>query len=202
MDYSFESDKLKLLVESYGGVISSKALEEAGFNRMNIYNLKLEGILNKESHGYYTLAENQPDEYTIIQKRSDKLIYSHATALFLHGLSDKAPLLLDITVPQGDNISRIKKDYQNTRFHYCKKELWDIGIEKVKTPLGYDVSVYDKERCICDIIKDKEYIDVQIFSMALREYFTDNVCNINKIIKYSKIFNVEGKVRNYMEVLL
>lgn len=202
MDYSFESDKLKLLVESYGGVISSKALEEAGFNRMNIYNLKLEGILNKESHGYYTLAENQPDEYTIIQKRSDKLIYSHATALFLHGLSDKAPLLLDITVPQGDNISRIKKDYQNTRFHYCKKELWDIGIEKVKTPLGYDVSVYDKERCICDIIKDKEYIDVQIFSMALRNYFSDKVCDTKKIIKYSKTFNVEEKVRNYMEVLL
>ena len=202
MDYSFESDKLKLLVESYGGVISSKALEEAGFNRMNIYNLKLEGILNKESHGYYTLAENQPDEYTIIQKRSDKLIYSHATALFLHGLSDKAPLLLDITVPQGDNISRIKKDYQNTRFHYCKKELWDIGIEKVKTPLGYDVRVYDKERCICDIIKDKEYIDVQIFSMALRNYFSDKVCDTKKIIKYSKTFNVEEKVRNYMEVLL
>ena len=137
MDYSFESDKLKLLVESYGGVISSKALEEAGFNRMNIYNLKLEGILNKESHGYYTLAENQPDEYTIIQKRSDKLIYSHATALFLHGLSDKAPLLLDITVPQGDNVSRIKKDYQGTRFHYCKKELWDLGITNANTPQGY-----------------------------------------------------------------
>ena len=67
---------------------------------MQLYNLLLNKVLVKESHGYYTFADNKPNEYTIIQSRSDKLIFSHATALFLHGLSDCVPHILGKTIPQ------------------------------------------------------------------------------------------------------
>lgn len=198
MDYNY--DDLKILIESNGGVVSAADLQHAGIERIGLYALLANEILKKESHGNYVLAENEPDEYKIIQNRSEKLIYSHGTALFLHGMSDRVPHTLDITVPQGDNISRIKKSYQNTRFHYCKKELWNLGIMNVNTPMGYSVRVYDPERCICDMIRDKDNVDKQIFIQAIQEYFKGK-CNPRKIIKYAKEFNIESKVRNYMEVL-
>ncbi len=199
MDYSY--DNLKLLTESNGGVISAADLQHAGIDRIGLYSLLAQEILKKESHGNYVWADNEPDEYKIIQNRSEKLIYSHGTALFLHGMSDRVPHTLDITVPQGDNISRIKKSYQNTRFHYCKKELWNLGIMNVNTPMGYSVRVYDPERCICDMIRDKDNVDKQVYIQAIQEYFKSK-CNPRKIIKYAKEFNIEYKVRNYMEVLL
>ena len=198
MDYNY--DDLKILIESNGGVISAANLQHAGIERIGLYALLANEILKKESHGNYVLTENEPDEYKIIQNRSEKLIYSHGTALFLHGMSDRVPHTLDITVPQGDNISRIKKTYQNTRFHYCKKELWHLGIMNVNTPMGYSVRVYDPERCICDLIRDKDNVDKQIYIQAIQEYFKGK-CNPRKIIKYAKEFNIESKVRNYMEVL-
>ena len=198
MDYNY--DDLKILIESNGGVVSAAELRHAGIERIGLYALLANEILKKESHGNYVLAENEPDEYKIIQNRSEKLIYSHGTALFLHGMSDRVPHTLDITVPQGDNISRIKKTYQNTRFHYCKKELWNLGIMNVNTPMGYSVRVYDPERCICDMIRDKDNVDKQIYIQAIQEYFKGK-CNPRKIIKYAKEFNIESKVRNYMEVL-
>ena len=198
MDYIY--DELKILIESNGGIVSAGELLNAGLNRAKLYELLAKGILIKESHGNYLLAEDEPDEYLIIQKRSDKLIFSHGTALFLHGMSDRVPHVLDITVPQGDNVSRIKKTYQHTRFHYCKKELWDLGIMSVTTPMGYSVRAYDPERCICDMIKDKEHVDKQIFIQAMQEYFKSK-CNPRKVLKYAKEFNIEAKVRNYMEVL-
>ena len=198
MDYNY--DDLKILIESNGGVVSAADLQHAGIERIGLYALLANEILKKESHGNYVLAENEPDEYKIIQNRSEKLIYSHGTALFLHGMSDRVPHTLDITVPQGDNISRIKKTYQNTRFHYCKKELWHLGIMNVNTPMGYSVRVYDPERCICDMIRDKDNVDKQIYIQAIQEYFKGK-CNPRKIIKYAKEFNIESKVRNYMEVL-
>ena len=198
MDYNY--DDLKILIESNGGVVSAADLQHAGIERIGLYALLANEILKKESHGNYVLAENEPDEYKIIQNRSEKLIYSHGTALFLHGMSDRVPHTLDITVPQGDNISRIKKTYQNTRFHYCKKELWNLGIMNVNTPMGYSVRVYDPERCICDMIRDKDNVDKQIYIQAIQEYFKGK-CNPRKIIKYAKEFNIESKVRNYMEVL-
>ena len=107
MDYIYKD--LKILIERNEGIISAGELLKAGVDRVKLYELLAKGILAKESHGNYVLADDEPDEYLIIQKRSDKLIYSHGTALFLHGMSDRVPHVLDITVPQGDNVSRIKK---------------------------------------------------------------------------------------------
>ncbi len=198
MDYFY--DNLKALIEKNGGIISAGDLQRAGVDRIKLYALLANETLRKESHGNYVLAEDEPDEYKVIQNRSEKLIYSHGTALFLHGMSDRVPHVLDITVPQGDNVSKIKKAYQNTKFHYCKKELWDLGIMNVNTPMGYNVRVYDPERCICDMIKDKENIDRQIYVQAIQEYFRSK-CNPRKVIRYAKALNVESKVRNYMEIL-
>ena len=199
MDFIYND--LQCLIEEHGGLVSGKNLQDFGIERFKIYDLCLKGILLKESHGNYMLADNKPDEYAIIQNRSDKLIFSHATALFLHGISDRIPNVLDITIPQGDNVSRIKKDYQQTRFYYCKKDLWDIGIDNVKTPQGYNVKAYDIERCICDLIRCKKSVDQQIYIQAIKEYFSGKKCNPRKIIKYARKFNIEDKVRIYMEVL-
>lgn len=198
MDYYI--DKLKLLIEQNGGIVSAGVVQKAGINRALLYDSLEKGIILKESHGNYILADEQPDEFRVIQSRSDKLIFSHGTALFLHGISDRVPHDLDLTVPQGDNVSRIKKNYVNTKFHYCKKELWGVGIVTLKTPQGYEVKAYDLERCICDLIRDKKSIDVQVYTQALKEYF-GGMCNPRKLIKYSRAFNLEKKVRIYMEVL-
>lgn len=198
MDYTIEG--LRTVIEQYDGIASLEQLQKAGFSRMMIYAGLKDGVLNKEAHGNYSIADQQPDEYRIIQCRSDKVVFSHATALFLHGLSDRVPHTLDITVPQGDNVSKIKRDYSNTRFHYCKKDLWQLGLTKIVTPQGFIVNAYDLERCICDLIRDKKNVDTQIYIQAIREYFMHH-CKNRKIIKYSREMNIEDKVRTYMEVL-
>jgi len=198
MDYSI--DELRAVIETNNGIASLEQLQKAGFTRMMIYAGLTNGILNKEAHGNYSMADQQPDEYRIIQCRSEKLVFSHATALYLHGISDRVPHTLDITVPQGDNVSKIKRDYDNTRFHYCKKDLWQLGLTQILTPQGFAVNAYDLERCICDLIRDKKNVDNQIFVQAIREYFMHH-CQNRKIIEYSREMNVEAKVRTYMEVL-
>lgn len=198
MDNSIES--LRMIIESNDGIASAKQLADRGVSRLVLYQGLIGGLIVKESHGNYVLADNQPDEYRMIQNRSPKMIYSYGTALFLHGLSDRVPHELDITVPQGDNVSRIKKDYENTRFHYCRKDLWDLGITEALTPQGYEVKIYDLERCICDLIRDKKSVDNQIYTQAMKEYFSGK-CKPRKIVKYARQFNIESKVRMYMEVL-
>ncbi|MCR5195201.1 MAG: abortive infection protein [Pseudobutyrivibrio sp.] len=198
MDYSV--DAIKAVIESFGGIASASQLSENGISRLILYHGLLSGVISKESHGNYVVTDNQPDEYTMIQNRSEKMIFSHATALYLHGLSDRVPHELDITVPQGDNVSRIKRDYENTKFHYCKKDIWNLGIIDAVTPQGYTVKIYDVERCICDLIRDKKSVDNQIYTQAIKEYFSGKY-NPRKIVKYARQFNIESKVRTYMEVL-
>ena len=81
-----------------------------------------------------------------------------------------------------------------------KKEIYGLGITKTISPQGAEVTLYDRERCICDIIKDRGSIDMQIYTQAVKEYFSGDV-NTRKIIKYAREMNIEDRVRIYMEVL-
>jgi hypothetical protein len=49
------------------------------------------------------------DEMYAIRSRYKKLIYSHETARFLHGLSDRIPFEYSATVPSGYKVVEILK---------------------------------------------------------------------------------------------
>lgn len=183
------------------GILTTKEIEESGIYRGLIKSFVDDGILIRESKGLYSVTSEYPDEYSLLQKRSSKLIFSHGTALYLLGMSDRIPHTIDVSVPQGYNVSRIKKDNPNVRFHYIKTDKWDTGITEIETSLGNKVKLYDKERCICDLIMLKKEVDKQIYIQALKEYFSEDQ-NMRKLIKYAREFNIEEKVRDYMEVLI
>ena len=159
-----------------------------------------EGLLVRESKGIYSVAKEMPDEYATIQKRSQKAIYSYGTALFFHGLSDRVPRTIDMTLPQGYNASRLKKTNPDLRIHYVQPDVLDLGAEDLKTPQGSKVRAYNRERCICDLIKNQKRVDKQVFTQAIKVYFSKPY-NPRAIIKMARAIGVESEVRKYMEVL-
>lgn len=69
---------------------------EAGIDIAHIYESLREGILTKEAHGLFSLTKNLPDEFRLLQCRSEKIVFSYATALYLQGMSDHVPHVMDI----------------------------------------------------------------------------------------------------------
>lgn len=186
--------------EKNGGLLKTNQIENIGIARWRIPELVAKGTLVKESKGLYMVPAVATDEYAVIQHRSDKLVYSYGTALFFLGISDRVPRIIDITVPQGYNVIRIRDSYPNLRFHYVKPELLLLGAEKIATPQGAEVTAYNKERCICDIIKARNKTDKQLFTQAVKEYFSGDF-KPGKLLKIAKLLGVEAEVRTYMEVL-
>ena len=192
---------IKSIAENSDGIVTTKQIEEAGLSRTIIKNYIDQDLLIRETKGVYTISSTLVDEYKLLQKRSEKIVFSYGTAIYLHGMSDRVPHMLDVTIPQGYNVSRIKKDHPNVRFHYVKFEWWGLGLTKMLTPMGAKVLVYDKERCICDLINHKKNIDIQLYTQAIKEYFKSSA-DVRKVLKYGKVFGIEEKIRTYMEVLL
>ncbi len=182
------------------GFIKTSQFEELGLSRPIIKKYVDAGYLERVKKGLYMIANKDSDEYVKIQIQSKKLIFSYGVAIFLWGMSDRVPHQIDVTVPQGTNMSRIKKRNENLRFHYVDLNLYEIGITHTISPQGGRVRLYDKERCICDLIRDKEKTEMQLYSQAIKEYFKGKP-NYRKLLKYGKKFGIEDKIRTYMEVL-
>ena len=182
-------------------VITNKEAEELGYSRHNLSELTKNGQLERLRPGLYQLKGRVIDDFVLISSNSNRIIFSHQTALYLHDLSDRTPNVFHISVPQGYNASHIKKRYKDLQVHYEKKDLYEIGKTEIKSPQGNLIPVYDIDRTICDIIIDREKIDNQIFTEAIKRYFKLPNKNLRRIIKYSRLFKIEDEIRKYMEVL-
>ena len=197
------SDKIEIIygeAQKSDGLITTKEIEDLGIGRYKIKDYVDGGLLIRESKGIYSVTREMPDEFAVLQKRSQKAIYSYGTALFFHGLSDRVPRTIDMTLPQGYNASRLKKANPDLRIHYVQSCVLELGSEYLKTPQGSIVRAYNRERCICDLIKNQKRVDKQVFIQAIRTYFSGPY-NTEAIIKMAKVIGVESEVRKYMEVL-
>lgn len=198
MDKTMEA--IKIIADANNGMITTKHVEAAGISRTKLKKYVDNNQLLRIRKGLYILPDNPADEYMLLQARSQKAIYSYGTALYFWGLSDRTPHIIDLTVPQGTNVSRIKKANPQVRFHFIQPYLYGIGKTEITSPQGGMVCLYDKERCICDLIKDKKKIEMQLYSQALKEYFRFDA-NRRQLLKYGKQFGIEHEIRTYMEVL-
>ena len=182
-------------------VITNKEAEDLGYNRHNLSELTKSGQLERLRPGLYQLKGKVIDDFVLISSNSNRIIFSHQTALYLHDLSDRTPNVFHISVPQGYNASHIKNRYEDLQVHYIKKDLYELGKTEMKSPQGNLIPVYDIERTICDIIIDREKIDKQLFTEAIKRYFKSPNKNLRRLIKYSTLFKIEDEIRKYIEVL-
>ena len=197
MDYITE---LAAIASEHGGIIEAKVAAQRGISKAMLYKLCKEDKIHRIVKGQYILPDDMQDELLSISKRSDKIIFSHETALFLHGISDRTPFEHTITAPSGCIPSVAIKS--ECKVYYIKPELFDLGRTMLKTPAGNKVQVYDLERTICDVIRSRNKLGTETVLAALKMYAASPKKNLNKLNTYAKQMRVEKVLRQYLEVLL
>lgn len=182
------------------GILLTKNAIEAGISKHALYNFIRDNGFEKAAHGVYASPETWKDENYILSLRCPQGVLSHDEALYYHGLTDREPLQKTITIYTGYGTSRMVAD--GIKVFTVKKELLDIGKEIVKTSYGHDIPLYNRERTICDLIRSRNRFEIQDFQTALKTYIMGKNKNLNRLIEYAKLFHVDKKIREYMEVLL
>ena len=156
--------------------------------------------LEQAAHGVYVSPDTWTDAMYILHIRCSQAVFSHETALFFHDLTDREPLKYTITVRTGYNPSRLQDD--GFQVYTVKKDLHEKGITTMQTPFGHSVPVYDMERTICDLLRSRKNIEMQVFQDALKQYARRKDKNIRTLMKYASMFHVEKILRPYLEGLL
>lgn len=197
MDYINE---LIAIAQEYGGIIETKIAVAHGISKAMLYKLCKENKIHRVAQGQYILPDDMQDELLSISKRSKQIIFSHETALFLHGISDRTPFEHTITVPSDYTVSTSIRN--ECKIYYIKPELFTLGRATMTTPAGNEVPVYDFERTICDIIRSRNKVGTETFLSALKLYAANPKKDLNKLHFYAKKMRVANVLRQYLEVLL
>lgn len=197
MDYI---ERLQELSNQGGGIISTKKAEAFGISRAMLSKLCQQGRIRRIARGQYSMEDELPDELCSLCLRTGKLIFSHESALFLHGISDRTPFVHSFTVPTGYIPSSSLRE--ECSVHYVQPDFFTLGRETVQTPYGNIVPCYNLERTMCDIIRSRNRMGTETFLSALKQYACIPDKNLNRLNQYAKEMKISGLVRRYMEVLL
>lgn len=181
------------------GIFEIKSFKDK-FSKSTLYNFINDNEMIKIAPGIYALPEVIIDEVYLLSKRCPKGVISHEDALYYHGLIDREPFPHSITIYTGYNPSRLT--HSGYKVFTIKKDLLDIGKIIVHDNFGNEIPIYNLERTICDLFRNKSSFEIQDFNTAIKTYISKSDKDLNQLMKYAKMFKVDKIIRQYMEVMI
>ena len=192
-------DRILKIMKENNEIITPSTLEEKGISRVYLSKMEKEGIIEKIDRGIYVTEDFKYDEYYLFQLKYPKAIFSYNTALYFYEMTERTPIRMDVTVYREYNPHRFK-DLVNV--YKVGKELYGLGVTEKKSPQGLKVKTYNLERTVCDIIKDKNSLDIEIRNKAIKKAIKSKEFNASKMFEYAKKMNIYDQVKNYMEAII
>lgn len=189
MDYEL---KIQNFMNQNYGYIATSDFIKLNISKPLIKKYVEKGIIRKVAHGLYIDSNLLEDDDYILQQRYPNIVFSYQTAFYYLNLCYKEPAKIDIS------INSKKRVVGNYNVHYVSDKYYDIGIIEVKSTLGNPIKIYNAERSICDMLKSEKF-DLELQNSILDNYFKSDEKDINKLLEYSKIFNIYDKVNTLVE---
>lgn len=199
--------------EAGPGYLLTRDVLKAQINTAYLYKfIKGRSGIRRICRGVYVLEGTDVDYCYVISLHSEG-IFSYDTALWLHGLTDQKPGMIDITLPYGYNKYQYKNepgeeirkpfiDNWNILIHITYREWFEEGIMSIPTPYGHTVCTYEKEKIICNMIrrlpKDSMILPGDYHFDVLHNFFRGEY-NGERLEYYAAKMDVTSKVRRIQQ---
>ncbi len=174
-----------------------------GFHSSYIYSLEREGIIAKVKRGLYRWEDydfDEKEELISVSKIVPEGVICLVSALSYYDLSTYNPWEYYVAI-RRDARKPALPGYPPIRLMFFSDKHYFEGIREVSIS-GNIFKIYDIEKTICDCIRYRNKIGMDIVKEALNAYVKRRDKNISKLMKYAKVMRVDSIIREYLEVLL
>lgn len=191
----------KTLAEN-NGIAKNEDFHNNGLKNYQITYLCNIGYLERVRRGYYQLAsDNDSTDERIIARLFPDGILCMDSALFHYGYSDRTPLGWTIAFPRTVTRTRLNINFPIIKPYFISKQYFLLG-KTEKTVNNVQLSMYDRERTICDCFKYQNKLDSELFNKAILSYSKDERKNLRNLSVYAKKMRVYRKMVDVLGVLL
>lgn len=193
---------VRKLFSQYDYVMTTAELTASKLYYVDIKQLLDEGLIEKVKRGYYYWIEDCGEsEIVIINRLFPDAVLCMETALFYYQYSDRNPVEWNFAIDKNVSKRRTKIDYPFIRAYRVERDLVTFGETEGEIDF-HKVRIYDRDRTICDVLRNMNKMDKEIFNKAVQGYVKDPKKNIPKLMKYAKKLRVQKRVKDLIGVWL
>ncbi|MCE8567430.1 MULTISPECIES: type IV toxin-antitoxin system AbiEi family antitoxin domain-containing protein [Bacteroides] len=192
-------DKLRLLIEQHGGYITRKEIIS---NRYLYYRL-LEAVKSGEiirlKPGVYCMEDAMAETMIDLEKIVPDGVLCLYSAWAHYGLTTQIPQGFYVAIPRKQKITL--PDYPPIILNYWDRSIYGVGIVRQQID-GFEIPIYDMEKSVCDAIRYRNKIGIDVSSEILKNYLSRKERNITRLAAYAKSMRIAGILNKYLEIQL
>ena len=195
-------EKVYKVFKANNGYARTKDITNAGIYNIYLNRFLENGTIEKVKRGLYRWIGMNETSYQGIVDVSKAIpggVVCLLSALSFYNLTTMKPMEVSIAV--GKKRKVVKPDYPPTKIYYFMDNVFKAGVEEQRIG-NITVLMYDKEKTICDCIKYRNQLGMDIIKEALREYLKNTNRNLELLMKYGQICKVSPVLKNYLEVMI
>ena len=190
------------IFKDYDYVMTTAQLSAVKLYYRDIQRMLNEGFIEKIKRGYYHWIESYgKDEIVIINRLFPDGVLCMDTALFYYKYSDRTPAEWHITIDKNTSRQRTQVEYPLIKAYRVESELLTLGEANGEID-SQKVRIYDRDRTICDVLRNMNKMDKEIFNKAIQGYVKDPKKNIPNLMQYAKALRVQKRIKDIIEVWL
>lgn len=190
---------IKKLFEQGGGVLTTQELEGGGVSYYYIRKLVENNQIERIKQGVYRWLDDESDELVEVQKIVPQGIFCLFSAALLHDLSTFVPSEYHLAIPRKDKVAL--PDYPPIKIYYWDDNQYSLGLSIFKRE-NVGLRVYSLEKTVCDFIKFRNKIGLDVTKEVLKNYLALRDRNLHKLMALAKELGISTIARQYLEILV
>jgi len=158
------------------------------------------GKVSRVKRGFYHLNDSSKVyQEAEVARMIPNGIFCMYTAWAHYGLTTQVPADYHIAIPKTLRI--VLPQYPPVKLYYWIAQTFELG--KTMTEInGSRVTVYDFERSVCDAVKFRNKIGIDLMSEILRNYSSRSDKNLDKLLKYAAQLRIEKTMKQFLHIIL
>lgn len=188
-------------IQQYGAIVKTSQLYSWGVTYRMLDQWIKDGTLRRVKNGYYGLADADYSEIEWMSQLFSDAVLTMNTALYYYGYLKIKPFYWQVAVDKNTSKSRFSMVYPVVVPIYTEPEVLNLGMSTI-TIEGNSFQIYDKNRLICDCLRQQDHFSKEDMQTILKCYIEDEDKDLFLLEKYARERKVMTKVKYMIGVWL
>lgn len=185
-------------IANNGGYISSTDAKKASLYNQLLYETRI-GRIVRVRRGVYALNDGLAKQMIDVETLVPGGVLCLYSAWAFHELTTQIPQAYNIAVERTRKIKL--PDFPPIELSFVSRKAYNIGIKEYEID-GFKVKIYDLEKSVCDAIKYRNKIGLDVSSEIFKNYLSRKDRDITLLYEYATQLRVGKKIDELIKYML
>lgn len=183
-------------VQTVNGVMKTQEIRESK-SYYGIRKAVEEGSVVRLKNGVYASAEALADTMIDIERVVPKGVLCLYSAWAHYGLTTQIPGAFYVAVEKHRKV--VVPQFPPITLCYWEQKYYEMGVVEAEVS-GHRVRIYDLEKSVCDAVKFRNKVGLDVAAEVLKAYLARKDRNIARLTSYARQMRVASTLKGYLEI--